>query len=48
MFAVEICTVAVWWLIKMTGVVLSLPFGLGPLLLCLFWVWVTGPFERRK
>lgn len=48
MFILEVCTVTLWWLIKTTGVVLSLPFGLGPLLLWLLWLWATGSNERGK
>jgi len=48
-FILETCTVALWCLIKAVGaVMIILPFGLGPLLLWLFWLWVTGPVERRK
>lgn len=49
MFILEICMVAFWCTVKAVGAVLVMaPFGSGPLLLWLLWLWVTGPVERRK
>lgn len=49
MFILETCTVATWCLIKTIGVVLMMPpLGIGPLLICLIWLWVTGQLKGER